>query len=946
MDRTERAADPREAGSGGTGAVRPGESSLLGRRAELTRALAAGGPDTGGPRGLLVLGEAGIGKSALLAAATEHLKRTGVLVLRAWGSEAESPYSFACLHQLLFPLFPRMDVLPEHLRATLETVFGMTPAMRPPDPMHLRVAVLTLLGDVSARQPVALVIDDAQHLDRDSADVLGFALRRLVGASVSILVAARGHADLHQVFTELPLLGLGPLGEQDAARLLDAQPLPPTGRARLELLRQARGNPLAIIELCRAAGRDRPGPGDGPAAGGSWTREVYAGRLRALPPATRRALLYAAAGEQEDLATVMRAAGYGSDLGVWRPAEEAGLIAVSADRVDFHHPLVRAAAYWQPAAQLRQEAHRDLAGALADAPERRAWHRAGACVGPDEPVAAALEDSAGQAGRGAGWGAAARTLQRAAELSPDPADRARRYARALHAADMAGDRTWVRELAARIVPLTRDPDLLGIAAGGSALALSLSARQREALRLLLTTLEHTPPADGRTRLALVSVLGAVAHQSGLPEARRPLRRLLRDVRIEPGASLLRSTMDDDACDAVSDAVLATADPAVAPALLRRPRRPDAPQPDDPAYAVRLLATGTVAWYADEPGLCADSLRQALDVLRPAGAEGAAANHLIPLAASLIDTGRWAEADAALEEAASIAAVHGLAHVEIDTAALRATLAGLRGRPFALPGSLWTAIDLDENRATHAHLLRAAAVQAEAAGDLDEAFRHLRGLFDENGTPLHHVLSARSIADLMAVARRTGRQQEIVPLLEAVRAGAGPDPTKRTGLLLHHAEALVDDSPRAERHFRLAVIDPAAQQWPLDRGRARLHYAQWLRRKRRPLDARPLLAAAADTFTRLGAHAAAGQATAELRASGVSSPHGPRASHGGGGVADPLGVLTAQQQQIVRLAAKGMSNREIARLLTLSPRTIGSHLYQAYPKLGVSNRHQLRDLVEG
>ncbi|MFD0657387.1 helix-turn-helix transcriptional regulator [Thermocatellispora tengchongensis] len=192
-----------------------------------------------------------------------------------------------------------------------------------------------------------------------------------------------------------------------------------------------------------------------------------------------------------------------------------------------------------------------------------------------------------------------------------------------------------------------------------------------------------------------------------------------------------------------------------------------------------------------------------------------------------------------------------------------------------------------------------------------------------------------IADLAVAAHRTGRREEAARVVAAVRAALGPRPTARMTLLLHHADALTGGADEAEHHFRLATVNPAGEQWPLARALARLHYGQWLRRRRRPLDARPLLSAALETFARLGAGALAEEARVELRASGVATTPAP---------ADPLTELTAQQRQIVRLAARGLRNREIAERLMLSPRTVSSHLYNVYPKLGVSNRNQLRHLL--
>ncbi|WP_308286703.1 helix-turn-helix transcriptional regulator [Streptomyces griseorubiginosus] len=393
----------------------------------------------------------------------------------------------------------------------------------------------------------------------------------------------------------------------------------------------------------------------------------------------------------------------------------------------------------------------------------------------------------------------------------------------------------------------------------------------------------------------------------------------------------------ETADAARAVNLAGAEPTEAADLLRRiRRRTGLPEPPPgKAEMIRVHSLGRLAWYADESDLCVGSLRQAYAMMRAYGSEGYAALSLAAMCSALIDTGRWAEADEHLEETATLAAVRKLRHLQIDVEALRMTLSALRGEAAGMPAApSWTAVDLEENGATHALLLRAAGTGAAAAGDFDGAFRHFRQLFGEDGTPLHYFLSPRSVTDLVAAAQRTGRQEEAAHVLAAVSEAMGPQPTTRMTLLMHHAAALTGDPEDAERHFRLATVNPAGDQWPLARAQARLHYAQWLRRRRRPLDARPLLTTALESFTRLGAAGLAEEARVELRASGVATAPAK---------ADPLAELTAQQREIVRLAARGLRNREIAEQLKLSPRTVSSHLYNVYPKLGVSSRHQLRSL---
>jgi DNA-binding CsgD family transcriptional regulator len=476
------------------------------------------------------------------------------------------------------------------------------------------------------------------------------------------------------------------------------------------------------------------------------------------------------------------------------------------------------------------------------------------------------------------------------------------------------------------------------------LALSLFGHQREAFQVLMSALEPDHTLDGMSVLALVSNMHAVAFQSGLPEIRRPIAPLLE--RIDAGGRdtpypELRTV---ETSDGVRAATLAGADPRNAPELLRRIRLwPDPPEPqDDVAKMTGLHAFGAVAWYADESDLCVEFFRQAYAMLAAYGSMGSAAPSLATMASALIDSGRWAEADEHLETTATLAAVHKLRHLEIDVEALRITLRALRGQPTVMPSDpAWMAVGLEENRATHARLLRAAGTAAAAAGDFDAAFRYFRQCFDEDGAPLHYFMSFRTVADMAAAAHRTGRQQEAARVVAAVRAALGPRPTMRMALLLHHADALTCAPKDAEHHFRLATVNSAGEQWPLARAQARLHFGQWLRRRRRPLDARPLLTAALESFTRLGASGLAEEARAELRASGVATPPAPPTAHA---PADPLAGLTAQQRQIVLLAAQGLRNREIAEQLMISPRTVGFHLYNVYPKLGVSSRNQLHDLL--
>lgn len=314
--------------------------------------------------------------------------------------------------------------------------------------------------------------------------------------------------------------------------------------------------------------------------------------------------------------------------------------------------------------------------------------------------------------------------------------------------------------------------------------------------------------------------------------------------------------------------------------------------------------------------------------------------MLPLVDTLLATGRFAEAGSVIEDALTEATVLRLPRLRADLETQALTVRALRGtlppEPWFTP-DVWRAVCLDENRATHARLLSARGLASFTRGDMEDAWRRLRDLFTADGAPLHPVLSARAVAELAVTAQRTGRSAEALPVVERVLAEQGDRPSTRMTLLLHHATALVGPDGQAERHFQLALVNHGANRWPWECAHVRLNYAIWLRRCRRTLEARQQLTTVLETAERLGAGALAAAAGSELRASGAApAPVG----------AVPLEQLTAQQRQIVQLAARGLSNREIGERLFLSPRTVGSHLYNVYPKLGVSSRHQLRDLVQG
>ncbi|MER6524004.1 LuxR C-terminal-related transcriptional regulator [Streptomyces sp. NPDC001508] len=808
----------------------------------------------------------------------------------------------------------------------------------------MRVALLALLDRLTASRPVLLCVDDIHACDRAFLDALCAGIRLLAGRPLRVLLTARGETPPPGLPPALECLHLGPLSAPSAAALLDRQPAAPTGRRRLEILEEAEGNPLALVELSRRVPTASRAGGAGAApARRPPTGHAFTARLDALPPKTARALLYAAAaGPQESVAALMAALDT-DDLAVWAPAEATGLVSLVEDRVVFRHPLARSAAFSRHPASERQQAHLDLAE-TATRPEHRACHLATASLRSRESVAAALEDSAWRHGDVVGT---ARALEQAARLSPRRPERARRLAEALVAAHAVGDPGWVRDLYGRLVHDLGEPEQVCAAAGALASVLSLESSQREAFDLLVDVSEHFAAAGRTVALAVTAVAAGIAAQSGLPEHRAGLAALLdrargtdRAPRRRPPENGCLGRLDgpdiERALNALATAVLR---PQTGTGSSARPIRPhgvplDGRQP--PAWETALLSA---AHLADEADVRLGQFRETDARLRTSRAFGIRGWSVLALADTFMDTGRITDAESLIREATAEAAVLRLPRLQADLEAQALALHALRGtvppQPW-LTTSVWRAVCLDENRATHARLLRARGLAAIALGDWDGGWRHLRELFTADGSPLHPFLSPRSIADLADAAQRTGRSEAVVPVLSRVLAEQGERPSTRMTLLLHHATALVDPGEDAEQHFHLALVNHEADRWPWERAHARLNYGIWLRRARRTREARQQLTTVLETAERLGAGALAAAAAGELRASGAAStPDTP----------GTLEQLTAQQKQIVQLAARGLSNREIGEQLFLSPRTVGSHLYNVYPKLGISRRQQLRDLLQ-
>jgi DNA-binding CsgD family transcriptional regulator len=911
------------------------DTSLVGREEELSRLRELVAPPYPEGRMLLLLGDPGMGKTVLLADAAREAALAGVRVLAVAGRESEQDLAFAGLHQLLRPVLDRVAGLPVRQAEALRGAFGLSDDPVPPDALLTGIAVLTLLSCVSDDGPLLVVADDAQWLDRASLDALAFAARRLEAEHLVLLAAARGTVPPAGLERDFPQLLLSPLSLPDAGRLLDRQPRPPRGRFREQVLAQAAGNPLALIELAKALAAD-------PAAVRRWAAEplpltsqltaIMTAQNAALPRETRVALLLAAVADRPDLPAV---AVPGLSAVALAPAEAAGLIRLEGPGPQFTHPLVRSAVYHGAPFAERAAAHLKVADAVRDQADRYAWHLAAAALEPDERVAALLEDSAAQAQRRGGTAAAARALERAAELSPGEQDQARRLLAAADLALPAGQADWVRDLAGKVLTLTSSPDLRLAARLKTGWSLLWSGRNAEALDTLISVAADASPTWPVLAWDAAGLAATVAYQTGLPEACTQARAALDalDALSEPTSAEGRRP---GWADEHRIWITACTDPfggrAKTVPFVHRVARESLWNP---------CQVGAAAWVLDQTELAVRVLREGISQLRAPGVLGVSGGVLSALEGACIDSGRWDEALAAAREASDIAAAYQMETVACLADLNTATVAAMRGdhdRVAPLLARVRAAVDTTEYRGFAARIRHATALTALAQGHYVTAYAQLSPLFGDDGTPLHQRFSYLAIADLAAAAARADRSLEASTLVERALARVDAAPGPRLEQLAARARGLLAGPADAEAHFAAPLADPAGDAWPFERALLRLDYGEWLRRQRRINDAKPVLAAALETFRRLGAAPWTARAEAELRACGVA----PQAAPASAGALDEL---TAQQREIVILAGRGLTNTEIADRLFLSPRTVASHLYRSYPKLGISGRHQIHDLID-
>jgi DNA-binding CsgD family transcriptional regulator len=876
---------------------------------------------------LVVRGEPGIGKSALLEEVMRAAASQGKLVLRTSGVQSEAGLAFAGLHQLLRPLLRRTASLPPRQRAALGAAFGM--AEEAPDPFLTALAALHLLSEAAAQVPVVLVADDAQWLDRPSADVLAFIGRRLESDPLVLLAAIRDGYPSPLLETGLPVQQLDGLPAEPARELLDATAPRLAPAARSRILTESCGNPLALSELCTAI-TVTPASAAGHPPLTKRLERVFAAHAAELPPATRTLLLVAATDDHSALAQVMRAAAIATGTGTGTgptfsdlvPAVEARLIDADDHAVRFRRPLVRSAIYQAASVADRHAAHAALAEVLAGDPDRQAWHRAASTASPDPAVADGLEQAARRARARGAISIAASAFERAAHFTPDPV---RRGALLLSAAEAARELGHTDHTAR----LLREADACPVTARDRAYAIWLgdafSPEEEGAdAPVIVGTLAETArqaagERDTPLALSLLSAAAARCHWADLsaPAAEEVLS-VADSLDVSPDDPLLLYIQ--------AHAAPLTRGPAVLGYLART-------VPSNDPEALYLL--GSAACLAGDYHGASSLLGTAAARLREQGRRRALTHALTARAWAAIMTADFRTATPAAEEAARLAAETTQPLWQAAAWTAQAALAAVSGDQPAtdrltvraeqamLPAGIAGPLSLVQY---------ARGLASLGHGQHADAWAHLHRIYEPGDPACSRRTQYRALADLAEAAARAGQHGRAREVLGQFRALRNQVPWLRAAI--RYADAVLADDDHAEAAYTRALTRDLAN-WPFTRARARLSYGEWLRRQRRPADSRTHLRAARDAFDALGATPWSNRARRELRASGETSRRN---------ALDTATPLTPQELQIIQLAADGLSNREIGQRLYLSHRTVESHLYHVYPKLGITSRAQLAKIL--
>ncbi|WP_431946727.1 AAA family ATPase [Actinacidiphila sp. bgisy167] len=893
-----------------------------------------GSVESGGA--VLLYGDPGVGKTALLGHLAHRALAAGARVLRAAGTESEKDVEYAALNQLLFPLWEETD--PQELdgahREALRVALGFGEGA-PAERYLVSNAALVLLRRAAAAAPVLLVVDDIQVVDRASAAVLKFVARRLAGSSVTFLAASRkgrggcvgsGVGAEHEV---LPL-------DEEAARLLVGAAHPDlAGQVTECVLAVAQGNPLALVELPAAlTGPQRAGLERRPTALPLTRRliQAFGSCVANLPERTRRVLLVPALEGTGDLTVVQRAARRlddGADLDDLEAAERDGLVRIEENdhRVTFRHPLFRAAVIDASTSAERRRVHSELAEVLRDRPHQRAWHLGEACVEQDEDVAALLEDTAHRVLRRGDALAAIRGLTKAAHLSPGAADRGRRLAAAAYLrTDASGELT----MASRILDDARP----------------LGSDDRASLYSTAVAVHRMLDGDGDIDTAHRMLLGAIekadlTHATCDPALEEALYLLLmlctlggREELWSPFRTIVDRLGPDVPC-LLAVNVATQGDPArtALPALGDLEKLlTDLPQETSPARITRIGSAG----------IAVDRVTGVRDAIARVPSRGRRQIVTLPLLCTeAFLAGRWDEAAELADHGVRLCKEHAFEAVSWYFRYYKAAIAAARGEARSAEETadamaLWGASRGARHLVTLAEHVRVLVAQGE--GDFERAYRHAVAISPAGELASYTPVALLVIGDTVEAAVRTQRPAEAAAHVAAARHARIAEISSRRAMLVDASAAMAAEADEeAIELFERALSHPGIQQWPFCLARVTLAYGERLRKARSTTDARASLSAALATFELLGARPWVERARRSLQATGwmVKRAGGPESVS-----------LTPQELEIAHLAASGLTNKQIAERLYLSPRTVGGHLGRVFPKLGITSRAALRDALTG
>jgi DNA-binding CsgD family transcriptional regulator len=911
------------------------QTRLFGRGPELGVLRALVDEPSQGGSSVLVRGDAGSGKTALLFEVSRYAKEAGWLLLRATGVESEARMPFAGLHQLLRPVLDKIDGLPDGQRRALLDSFGSPNAIS--EVFLVALATLNLLGDLASVQQVAAFVDDAQWLDAPTLEVLKFTARRLEADPVMLVISCREGFEAALAVAEARDIELDGLDDDDAGKLLDTR-FPELGlRVRQRVMELAAGNPLALIELPPILAK-APSETDSESLPlTSRLQRAFGVRMLDLPMSTQWLLRVLALDDRPTVNEMLEAAAKLVDepptLADLGPAQSERLIWTDGRAVRFHHPLMRSAVREAATTAQRHAVHSALAEILRDEPERSVWHRAACATGADESIAAELEATATQIGQRHEVAAAITALRRAAELSSSDSHRGARLVAAAELALALGRNEEVAVLLGRAEPL------------------DLETQTRHALLWLREAVAEATGTSTVESMVALAERFAVAGDEHLA-----LRALLSaavrcyEFKVDDATSVMVTRVADQLALPDDDprlaAIYALASPAIrgqrvlAAAQGRTPEQlietsPNAAAAADALHLYALALTSLAEFRIGVPFQDAAIAR-----LRTQGRLGVLARALASHSVTRMVLGDWRLTSQAAEECLRLTgyvrgspdtATDGERVLNAGFALLSlATAEANRGRGDLAETLVDEAVQVMGWMGSNFSLAAIHAARASVAlatGRPAKAFQYAVGIFDPTDAAYHWGVSRWStvMRDLADAALASGNSPAAVAMLAPLDRTTGSDETHSS---LAYVDAVLAERDVEER-FRQALANAPASVY--FQGRLHLAFALWLRRERRQIEARTYLRSAIDEFEAVGAIPWAERARQELRATGETARRR---------VPDLRDSLSPQEMQIAHLAADGLTNKEIGERLFLSHRTIGSHLYRIFPKLGVKSRSEL------